>query len=279
MFGIGLAFLLAHLDNTVNNGEEVERITGYPCLGMVPLYKDNKQVKGELAKDNIEFKLEFITQQHRNSDVAEAIRSIRANLMFASVKGLPKTILFTSTVPQEGKSTLAINMAAAVAESGQRTLLIDCDLRKPRVHSVFGFPSSPGLSDALISQNLAMYPSSIKDLDILTAGTRPLNPTELLGSKEFKQLLNQFEESYDHIIIDGAPLLGLADSIMLSTQVDGVVYVVKGGETNKEWVKNGVKRLKTVNAPVLGIVLNQVEVKGKDYGYYQEYYKQYGVDS
>jgi len=289
MVGIGIAFLLVFLDNTVRTPEDLEKVVALPSLGLIPIEKDDPKKKQSqeqvpepaenAALARYETLLEFRSHFARRSDVAEAFRSVRTSLMFSSPEGMPKVIQVVSTVPSEGKSTVATNLALVMADNGSKVLLVDGDLRRNRLHKVFSIPSQPGLSDVIVSGFMFSSAKStgIKNLAVLPAGISPPNPAELLGSKGMKDFLVKASEFYDHIIIDSAPLLGLADAVVLATRVDGVVYVVHSGMVNKDHLREGVKRLRSVNAPVLGAVLNFVDMNSKEYGYYGEYY--YGYNS
>ena len=167
-----------------------------------------------------------------------------------------------------------------MAQNGSRVLLIDADLRRPVVHGIYGVPASPGLSDYLTGQSQQIvYPSQIENLDVIPSGIVPPNPTELLGSTNMDRCLEQLGEGYDQIIIDGPPVLGLADSLILGTKVEGVLLVVCAGRMSRDAVRESVKRLRTVRTPLIGAVLNMVDTKSREYGYYySRYYYQYHRD-
>ena len=292
MVGIGIAFLLTFLDNTVRSPEDLEKVVALPSLGVIPIAKSEskkeKRLKEQIpepapvektALDRFENMLEFSAHFDRRSNLAEAFRSIRTSLMFSSPKGMPKVIQIVSTVPSEGKSTIATNLALVMADNGSKVLLVDGDLRRNRLHKVFRIPSTPGLSDVIVSGFSFEYAKNIgiKNLAILPAGISPPNPAELLGSKGMQDFLEKASDFYDHIIIDSAPLLGLADAVVLATRVDGVIYTVHSGAVNKDHLREGVKRLRSVRAPLLGAVMNFVDMNSKEYGYYGEYY--YGYSS
>jgi succinoglycan biosynthesis transport protein ExoP len=286
MSGIGIAFLLAFLDNTVRSPEDLEKVVAVPSLGLIPLEKTKGRKKKPLhavtpdqdsPMARFEPMLEFRSHFERRSDIAEAFRSVRTSLMFSSPEGLPKVIMVTSTIPGEGKTTIASNLALVMADNGARILLVDADLRKHRIHKVFGIPSRPGLSEVIVSGFQLSYAKNvgIENLDILPAGITPPNPAELLGSKGMQGFLAEAVELYDHIIIDSAPLLGLADAVVLSTKVDGLIYSVHSGMVNKDNLREGIKRLRRVRAPLLGAILNYVDMDSKEYGYYGQYYYSY----
>ena len=292
MSGVGVAFLLAFLDNTVRTPEDLEKVVAVPSLGLIPLVKEkqrNKKTKKAQssqpekgsALEHYMPMLEFRSHFERRSDIAEAFRSVRTSLMFSSPDGLPKVIMVTSTIPGEGKTTIATNLGLVMADNGSRVLLVDADLRKGRLHKIFGVPSRPGLSEVIVTGFKKQFTKhiGIENLDILTAGITPPNPAELLGSKGMQNFLTEASDQYDHIIIDSAPLLGLADAVVLSTKVDGVIYSVHSGMVNKDNLREGVKRLRRVRAPLLGAILNYVDMSSKEYGYYGQYYYSYDGDA
>lgn len=214
------------------------------------------------------------------SSMSEAIRTLRTNLQFASVDKKIKTILVTSSVPGEGKSFVAANLAVAFANSGSKVLLVDCDIRKGRQHTIFGLHNKKGLSNLLLENVSEVYnnyinASGVKNLDIIFKGTTPPNPSELLNSSKNKQLVNILREKYDIIIYDSAPINGLPDSLVMSTLVDGVIIVTGAKSTSFALLEDTKKNLQNVNANILGVVLNRTEPKKSKYygGYYGSYYE------
>lgn len=268
--GIGLAFLLAYLDKTVRTPDQLEKATHLASLGMVPKFKGKAVDKAYL---------DTISHNARDSEVAEAFRSIRTSLMFSAPGGAPKTLMFTSSMSSEGKTTSGINLAIVLAQNGAKVLMVDGDLRKPRLHKAFGLPLSPGLSEYLVGdEGNWIYETSIPNLNVLTAGTLPPNPAELLGSGLMSENLEKarLRDQYDHIIVDAPPVLGLADPMIISTKVDAVILVANSGTVSIDAVKDTVKRLRSIRAPLLGTVLNMVDFSNREYGYYNRYYYQYG---
>lgn len=213
------------------------------------------------------------------SSMSEAIRTLRTNLQFASVDKKIKTILVTSSVPGEGKSFIASNLAVAFASSGSKVLLVDCDIRKGRQHTIFNLHNKKGLSNLLLENVSEVYSnyinaSGIKNLDIIFKGTTPPNPSELLNSDKNKQLVSILKEKYDIIIFDSAPVNGLPDSLVMSTLVDGVIIVTGAKSTSFALLEDTKKNLQNVNANILGVVLNRTEAKkSKYYGGYYGYYE------
>lgn len=220
---------------------------------------------------------ELVLNNDPKSIISETIRTLRTNLQFASVDKKLRTILITSSVPGEGKSFIAANLAVAFAQSGTRVLLVDCDIRKGRQHYIFDSHNHKGLSNLLLENVREKYPeyiteTMIKNLSVMFRGVTPPNPSELLGSAKNKELIEILKETYDLVIFDSAPINdgGLTDSLIMSTLVDGVVIVSVQKETPASLLKTTKKSLENVNANVLGTVLNRANTGSKKY--YGHYY-------
>lgn len=281
--GVGLAFFLEYLDNTVKTPEDVEQMIRLPSFGMVPeiSHKKRKQVNQRSSRP-----VELITFRHPKSILSEAYRSIRTSILLSFSEKPPKTIVFSSPNPAEGKTTTLINTAIALSQLGAQVIIIDADMRKPRVHQVFEQGNGTGLSTFLsghASLGSLIKKSHIPNLYCISAGPIPPNPSELLGSNLFKKMLQSLGEKFDQIIIDSPPILGFTDSIILSASVEGVILVVSGGKTPKETLKRAKEALLQVNAKILGVVINRVNIEGYDYkdyyyrySYYQSYYGREG---
>ncbi|MBU1656560.1 MAG: CpsD/CapB family tyrosine-protein kinase, partial [Candidatus Omnitrophica bacterium] len=214
------------------------------------------------------------------STIAEAYRSLRTSIMFTAVEHKRKVLLFTSSGPREGKTTTAINLAIVMAQSGEKTLLLDADLRQPRIEKTFNIKIERGLSEIIAADediDAALNHTDIQNLDVISCGTIPPNPSELLGSKKMDALLEKLEKRYDRIIIDSPPVLAVTDAVVLSGRVDGTILVVKCGETHRNAALQSKEILESVKSSnVIGAVLNMVE-KGKTGGYYYyQYYGKYG---
>jgi capsular exopolysaccharide synthesis family protein len=222
--------------------------------------------------------------------VSEAYRSLRTNLTFANLEKPPKTIVFTSALPQDGKSTSAANLSITLAQQGIRTLLVDADLRRGVLHSVFGIESDPGLTNALMGQcdvteairKIDLGESGI--LDFLPSGPYPPNPAEVLGSQRMRALIEKIEAMYDLVVIDSAPLTAVTDAAVLGTKVDGVVLVARANVTERGALTYAVQQLASVRAPILGCILNDVEFRRdaryySAYGKYGYYYAHYYADT
>ena len=266
--GIGLAFFIEYFDNTFKNTHEIEKATHLPALGMIPLQKFPAIVKRPL-----------ITYSQSRSPVAEAFRSIGTFIMLSSSSKPPKTILVTSPGEKEGKTTICINTAMALAESTGNGIIIDADLRKPKLHHSFGADNAIGLS-TFLSGNAEFEEGLIKQtqingLNIITSGPLAPNPSELVVSRRMKDLLEALYTMYDFVIIDSPPLMGMSDSIYLSRIVDGSVIVIKAGETTKQVLSETKKIYRNINAKILGVVLNGIRENDLKYNYYSNYYSSY----
>jgi len=225
-------------------------------------------------------KPDLITVNNPKAPTAEAYRTLRTNIQFSSIDKKVQVVCITSSGPGEGKSTVSSNLAVVTAESGKKTLLIDCDQRKSRLHKIFGLSNTVGLSDLLAGEasfTEAVQKSGIDNLLLLTAGTKPPNPSELLASSKMKNFINSLREKIDFIIIDTPPVLMLTDAQLLAGSTDGYLLVVSSGEADRDAAAKAKELLEKVNAKILGVVLNKLKVSEKGYyGYYQHYY--YGVD-
>jgi capsular exopolysaccharide synthesis family protein len=277
MFGIALAFLLDILDATIKNPDDVDRKLGVPMLGLLPLV-GKKQDAGE---DQVMVRA-FVGEGMEG--FRESVRTLRTGLTLAGMEKPASVILVTSSVPSEGKTTTSTNIAEAFGQM-ESTLLVDCDMRRPSVAKKLGLaPNVPGLSNAVA------YPEMLDEciqtqtdlgIDVISAGPIPPNPLELLGSKNFRDILETLRGRYKRIIIDSAPMQAVSDALYLSTLVDGVVYVVKADATRDKLAQDGLSKLDDNNARVMGVVLNQVNVdrEAKYADSYAGYYDVYGYSS
>lgn len=272
----GFAFLRFYLDDTVKHGDEVEKIYGLPKTGRICKSDMKAGKKGETIS-------ELVVEKYPKAIVSENIKSLRTNLQFTAIDKNLKTILVTSTNASEGKSFVSANLAISFAQAEKKVLLVDCDLRKGRVHRLFDVPNTDGLSNLLTDdlENVAHYihNTGVDNLDIITCGTYPPNPSELLASRKMKKLLTSLRHRYDIIIFDGAPIGGLADSVILSSLMDEAIIVVKDGNTSKTDLMAAKLELEKVGAKVAGIVFNMVNRKSsKYYNYYYGHGYGYGED-
>ena len=264
--GIGCAFFIEYLDNTVKSSEEVERRFKVPVLGVVGLLEE----KGT--------SIETIIIDDPRSPTAECYKSIRSSLLLSSPDHPPKTLLITSVEPQEGKTTTSLNIARTLAQTGSKVILLDCDMRKPRLHSLLRISNRVGLSTYLSGNTDKEIAAKLEEghVTVIPAGPIPPNPSELLGSERMANLLKGLALKFDYIIMDTPPILSVTDSLVLSHLVAGVVMVTRAGKTNYELLGRGFKMLQSIHAPLLGVVINGMseKVSGDYYygGYYQHYY-------
>ncbi len=258
---VAIAVLRTTLDNRIRGEADLRQVTDAPLLGGISF--DQDAVRKPL-----------LTQAAIQSPRAESFRQLRTNLQFANVTGRATTILVTSSLPGEGKSTTATNLAIALAQAGKTVCLIDADLRRPMVSEYLGLDQAAGLTTALIGNadiNDLLQPWGDENLFVLTSGQIPPNPSELLGSEEMKQLILRLEEVFDAVIIDAPPLLPVTDAAVLSQHVGGVVVVVGVQKLRDHDLKKALAALAMVGSNILGIVLNRLPAKGPDaysYGYY-----------
>jgi succinoglycan biosynthesis transport protein ExoP len=280
--GIGLAFLLEGIDNTVRTPEQAQAISGLPSLGMIPLgSKTGTETNARrLSVATSKEAVELITISRPQSQMSESYRALRTSLLLTSVGAPPKIILITSALPQEGKTTTSINTATVLAQKGTRVLLIDADLRRPSIHKTLGMGPRAGLSNVLTGgttlQQATVRSSSLPNLFVLPAGTPPPNPAELLASAQMIDMLAELREQYDHIVVDTPPTLSVTDAVVLSTRADAVVLVIRSGQTTKPALRRARDILAQVNARVAGVLLNAVNLDSPDYYYYYEYQGKYG---
>ena len=273
--GVGLAFFFEYLDNTVKTPEDVEQIIRLPSLGMVPEISSERRKK---LGTGASYPVELITFGHPKSMLSEAYRNIRTSILLSFSEKPPKKIVITSPNPAEGKTTTVINTAIALSQTGAQVLIIDTDMRKPRVHKIFDEENGVGLSNFLSGH--AELESIIKKTEIpnlyyIPSGPIPPNPSELVSSNRFKNMVASLGERFDHLVLDSPPVLGFADSIILATSVDGIVIVVLAGKTPRETLQRAKDVLHQVNAKILGVVINRIDIQRSDYGYYYYRYHYY----
>lgn len=265
LLGMGIAFLREFIDDTIKNSKLLEQITGLPVLSQLP------ELKKLTSK-----KLGLQTASEPRSVMAEAIRSLRTSLRFSTRQGAPKSTYITSSRAGEGKSTVALNLATAYAQAGSNVLLIDADLRNPSIHQLLELNNTEGLTNYLASAGSStiediIHNSMIKQLNVITSGPIPPDPVELLSGSKMAELLESTNNQYDHIIIDGPPVLGLADSLVIANLTEATIITVEAGKTRKGVLLDSLKRLERANANMIGTVLNR-NSKSKDPEYDQEYY-------
>jgi capsular exopolysaccharide synthesis family protein len=265
--GVFAAFFVDYMDDTIKTAEDVDKKMGLAFLDVVPL---------AAQKDGTVYMV-----SDPKSPTAEAFRTIRTGLMLSSAVNQLKVIVITSATPNEGKTTTAANLAVAMAQMGEKVLIVDCDMRRRTLHDMFGIAIDSGLTDVLVDparlsqsiQRLEAYPN----LDILTGGTSAPNPSELLGSERMKTFIARSKDHYDRVIIDSPPLLAFSDPLVLASLADGVILVVWGGKTPRDLLQKAAQLLKGINTRMLGVVLNKIDTSKKSY-YYYPYYSYYDSD-
>lgn len=287
--GVGLAFLLDYLDDSVKTSDDITRHLGLPTLALIPHYISTERRK-LLAAGNTNGTLpntSLITIEERHSPMAEAYRHLRTSLLFSSAGKPPQSILVTSSQPSEGKTTTAVNTAITLAQADADVVIIDCDLRRPRLHSYFDFDNNKGLTNYLSgernTENLIKQCKDLPRLKVITSGPIPPNPTELLGSNEMKNLLQFLRGRYKHVIIDSPPAISFTDAAILSTLVDGVVLVAMANKSSIHLMRRFKQRLGSIGARIYGVVLNGLKSGSMEYEYYgsgyYNYYKSADMDS
>ncbi|HXG24684.1 MAG TPA: polysaccharide biosynthesis tyrosine autokinase [Chthonomonadales bacterium] len=263
MLGVCFALLQEYLDDRVNSPEEGRRILEAPVLGYVPLIEREDQ---------------RLLNQARGSSVLESYRVLRSNVQFAAVDTPTSALLVTSTLPGEGKSMTAVNLAIAMAMDGRSVILVDADLRRPTIHEKFGLERRPGLTNVLVGHTTladALKTTNVPGLRVLTSGPLPPNPAELLNSKAMRQLHTELKEAAEIVIFDSPPMLATADAQVLSAETDGVIYVVQFGEAKKSAMRHASELFHQARANLLGIVFNKIDLTSKRDGYYSGYYHYY----
>jgi capsular exopolysaccharide synthesis family protein len=276
LLAFGVALILEMLDKTLKTQEDIKRYLGIPLLGIIPQVKlDPNDPK--TSRPNAADVYSFL---YPKSSIAECCRQVRTNINFMSLGKPLRRILVTSSSPREGKTTIAANLGITMALSGKRVLVLDTDMRRPRIHKAFGMDNDSGLSNIIMgtmTEEQAVQHSEIENLDVLTCGPIPPNPAELIGSDAFEKIVNTLSGMYDWIIFDSPPVIAVTDALVLSRLVDGVVIVVKFGKTIRDVASQARAQLAGVNAPVLGAVINDLDMDNKEYGhYYYYYYHHYG---
>ena len=282
ILGVGAAFFLEYLDRTVRTSSDVESLLGVPVLGVIPRLR-RLQDPAEAGQGGAGGRgLPLVVAMDPLDPAAESYRNLRMNLMFMSTEDAPiRTVLFSSPGPSEGKSTTAINFAVMLAQQGQHVLVVDADLRRPSLHRALDVLREPGLTNLLIGDTEvreAVRPSVLPHLDFLPSGPFPPNPSELLNSKAMGRILEEFEGRYDQIVIDSPPVLAVTDAAVLAAHTDGVVLVLRSGETEQRTAERSVEQLRRLGVRVFGAVLNEVSGTSQDDGYYLQYYYNYRPD-
>lgn len=271
--GVGLALFQEYLDDTLKDAEEAKRAVGMPLLAVIP-YIASREQEGEASCS-----APLITRLEPKSSVAEAFRSLRTSLHFSAISRDKKILLVTSTFPGEGKSIISANLANTLSQTGAQVLIIDCDLRRSSLHEKFGRSKIPGLAELLTGDttfSTAFHNSDIPGVDLISAGTTPPNPAELLGSEAMRRFLETHRDNYDHIVIDAPPVLAVTDAPILTAMSDMVLVVMEVGRVPLKAAQRMREMLAAIKAPVVGLVMNDKTGCGESYGYYGGKYYRYG---
>jgi succinoglycan biosynthesis transport protein ExoP len=285
--GVGLALFFEYLDDTVHSTEEVERVLHLPALAVIPSVGSatrRRVLPGTTAlqkqNGNGTSKAELLINVDGRSPLAEAYRHLRTSVLLSTAGRAPKSLLVTSSLPGEGKTTTAVNTAISLAQTGASVVIIDADMRRPRLQTIFAMQGQEGLSSILSSDvsegdMLEMIRhDEATGLSVLISGPIPPNPAELLGSDQMRRLLAALQANYTHVVVDSPPVSSFTDGVLISTMVDGVLLVVHGGKSSRHIVRRSRQLLSDVGAKIFGVVLNNVNLQSHDYYYYQSYYGQ-----
>ena len=283
--GVGLAFVREYLDNTIKSPDDVQNLTGLPCLAVVPSFSGRNgnrslariagQAEGEKGK-----RVELISLQQPKSVVSEAFRALRTSLLLSQAEHPPQVILVTSALPREGKTTSAANLAITLAQLGDRTMLVDSDLRKPGIRRALNLPNGHGRDVGLSSYLAGVVPlhdiivphPTVANLDAIPTGPIPPNPADLLSSHRMAEAVDDLRQHYKFVVIDSPPIMAATDAVILSALTDGVLLVVWSSETPKEAFSRTRELLAAVKGRLLGVVLNAVDSGAPDYYYSYRYY-------
>ena len=283
--GLGLALFLEHLDDTVHSTEEVERVLHLPALAVIPSVGAavrRHAIPGMTAlqkqNGNNADNAELLINVDGRSPLAEAYRHLRTSVLLSTAGRAPKTLLVTSSLPGEGKTTTAVNTAISLVQTGADVVIIDADMRRPRLQTIFEMNEREGLSSILSSDSTEaemlelVKTDEATGLNVLTSGPIPPNPAELLGSDQMRRLMAALQARYTYVVVDSPPISSFTDGVLVATMVDGVLLVVHGGKSSRHIVRRSKQLLNDVGSKVFGVVLNNVNLQSHDYYYYQSYY-------
>ncbi|HEX4492965.1 MAG TPA: polysaccharide biosynthesis tyrosine autokinase [Acidimicrobiia bacterium] len=268
VIGLGLLFLVVFLDRSIKSTNDAQQASGAPVLGIIPMLSAN-----DLSSDDDRAR-DLYVSEHPTSSVAECCRSLRTNVLFSSADRKLKTIVVSSANPREGKTTNVIYLGTTMAQSGKRVLLVDTDMRRPRLHDSMKVSRTEGLSNLILGDHRydeVIKPTEIENLFVLPCGPTPPNPAELLLTKRFQTVLAELESRFDMIVLDSPPLQPVTDAVVLAKQADGVIFVVRAGKTQREEIKRSTRQLRNVGGTIIGVVLNEFDARGRDTYYYNYY--------
>jgi succinoglycan biosynthesis transport protein ExoP len=264
---IGLAFFVNYLDDSIKSQDDVETYLRLPFLGYVPNIRTNSVLERDLQ-----------AHLHPQSNAAEAFRTLRAAISLSPRSDKYRVMTITSTIPAEGKSLVASNLAIVCAQTGLKTLLVDADLRRPSVHKVFRLQSPIGLSSYLQEKvtrvDEFIHSTEVPHLDVVCCGAVPSSPSELSGSKRMMQFIQEVRSRYDRVVLDCPPISAVSDPLVVASMSDGVVFVTKFNKIRRDHARKTIQRVQDSGIHILGVVLNDIDFEGKDSYYYSYYYYQ-----
>ena len=266
--GVIAALIAESLDNTIQGRADVERIHGVPYLGAIPTFEPGDVAEGKLVPEG---GTDMYVYYRPNSRVAEAARSVRTNLLFMRPDKPLHTLLVSSAHPREGKTSTSTTLAITLAAASGRCILVDTDLRKPRLHKVFGVPNVGGVTGYILGREPVtayVQPTQVPGLDFMPCGALPPNPSEILHTERFKAMVEELKQHYTTVVFDSPPIEIVSDALVVAALVDGVVLVAHTAKSRHDWVASAVAQLRSVNAPLMGIVLSRTGLQGVGYGYY-----------
>jgi len=271
MVTAGIIFLVAYLEDEIRDPNEITRRWGVPVIGIISNY-----ASGETP---------LITMTKPRMPVSEAFRSLRTNLQFSGINSPLKSILITSASPSDGKSSIAANLATVVAQNDKDVVIVDSDMRRPTMHKIFKLSNRIGLSDYFIrtpdKMTGVVKKTMVNNLSVITSGSLPPNPSELLSSTKMRDVITLLAKHFDMVILDSPPLLAVTDALVLTQSVDGIILVVDPKKTKRAAIRQAIEQIQRLNARLLGVVLNNIKIKRSSYYYNREYYysKHYGKTS
>jgi len=284
LFGMGLALFLEYLDDTIRSTEEIENYLQLPALAAIPTIDSMVRRKlllvGAGGEESDTSDSELLISADTRSSLAEAYRQLRTSILLSTAGHPPKSLLITSSLPAEGKTTTATNTAISLAQTGAKVLIIDADMRRPRLHSLFNITNGEGLSTLLSSKlvdaeiaKIIKYDEGTK-LSLITSGPIPPNPAELIGSEQMANLFKILQTKFTHVVVDSPPIASFTDGVLIASMVDGVILVVHAGKSSRQIVRRSRQLLSDVGAKILGVVLNNANLRSQEnYYYYQSYYQ------
>jgi succinoglycan biosynthesis transport protein ExoP len=292
LLGIGLALFIEYLDDSIRTTEDIETFLHLPSVALIPqagITKSSRLLPGKAslatANNAIGSGEVLITSLDKHSPVVEAYRHLRTSVLLSTAGRPPRSLLITSSVPSEGKTTTAVNTAISLAQTGSKVLIIDADMRRPRIHNIFNMSNADGLSALLSCEasageiSRAIQHDKESGLYVMTAGPIPPNPAELVGSEQMLKLVAAVTGQFTHVVVDSPPIAAFTDGVLIASMVDAVLLVVHSGKSSRKVVERARKLLTDVGARIIGVVLNRVPSTGASSYYYSGYYQNYHYES